>query len=112
MNRRFRVRRGSTSWFAPGCPRLPRAVVTICHGVNSHGGQYAWVGERLASSGLAAYALDLRGRGKSDGERFYVEDVADYVTDLAATIALAKSRDPRAQPHRPHLPVLKLKNED
>ncbi|HVG56365.1 MAG TPA: alpha/beta fold hydrolase, partial [Vicinamibacterales bacterium] len=31
-------------------------------------------------------------RGRSDGERFYVEDVADYVSDVAATVALAKSR--------------------
>ena len=70
----------------------PRAVVVICHGVNSHGGQYGWVGEQFAAAGLAAYALDLRGRGKSDGERFYVEEVADYVADVGATIALAKSR--------------------
>ena len=72
----------------------PRAVVVVCHGVNAHGGQYAWVGEQFVASGLAAYALDLRGRGKSDGERFYVEDVADYVSDVAATVKLAKSRHP------------------
>jgi alpha-beta hydrolase superfamily lysophospholipase len=72
----------------------PRAVVVICHGVNSHGGQYQWAGKQLAASGFAVYALDLRGRGKSSGERFYVENVADYVSDVAATIKLAKSRDP------------------
>jgi alpha-beta hydrolase superfamily lysophospholipase len=71
-----------------------RALVVICHGVNSHGGQYLWVGEQLAASGLAAYALDLRGRGKSEGERFYVEHVADYVSDVAATVVLAKTRHP------------------
>ena len=72
----------------------PRAVVVICHGVNSHGGQYVWAGEQLAAAGFAVFALDLRGRGKSDGERFHVEDVADYVSDVAATMALAKSRHP------------------
>ena len=72
----------------------PRAVVVVCHGVNSHGGQYQWVGEQFESRGYAAYALDLRGRGKSDGERFYVEDVADYVADVSAVIELAASRDP------------------
>jgi acylglycerol lipase len=73
---------------------MPRGVIAICHGVNSHGGQYLWVGEQFAAAGFAAYALDLRGRGKSDGERFYVEHVADYVSDVTATIALAKSRHP------------------
>jgi acylglycerol lipase len=71
-----------------------RAVVVVCHGVNSHGGQYVWAAEQLASAGLAVFALDLRGRGRSEGERFYVEDVADYVSDVANTIGLAKSRYP------------------
>src|SRR5690606_8938640 len=39
-------------------------------------------------------ARDLRGRGKSDGERFFVDAVADYVSDLAGTIELAKAREP------------------
>jgi acylglycerol lipase len=78
------------SWRPPG---KPRGVVVICHGVNSHGGQYFWTAEQLVGSGLAVYALDLRGRGKSEGERFYVEDVADYVSDVAGTVKIAKSRD-------------------
>lgn len=72
----------------------PRAVIVICHGVNSHGGQYFWVAEQFVKSGFAVYALDLRGRGKSEGERFYVENVADYVSDVAGTVRIAKSRHP------------------
>ncbi|RYD68592.1 MAG: alpha/beta hydrolase [Sphingomonadales bacterium] len=78
-------------WEAQG---QPRAVVVICHGVNSHGGQYLWAAERLAENGFAVFALDLRGRGRSEGERFYVEDVADYASDVAGTIAIAKARYP------------------
>lgn len=70
----------------------PRAVVVICHGVNSHGGQHAWTAEQFVARGFAVFALDLRGRGKSEGERFYVEDVADYVADVSGTIAIAKAR--------------------
>ena len=55
----------------------PRAVIVICHGVNSHGGQYAWAAGQFVKGGFAVYALDLRGRGKSEGERFYVENVAE-----------------------------------
>jgi acylglycerol lipase len=72
----------------------PRAVVVICHGVNSHGGQYLWSGEQLSAAGHAVYALDLRGRGKSEGDRFYVENISEYVADVAAVVKLAKSRDP------------------
>src|SRR5262249_30697253 len=72
----------------------PRAVIVLCHGVNSHGGQYLWAAEQFVAAGLAAFALDLRGRGRSEGERFYVEDIADYVSDVATTVDLAKSRHP------------------
>ncbi len=72
----------------------PRAVVVICHGVNSHGGQHGWAAEQLVESGYAVLALDLRGRGRSDGERFYVENIADYVADVAGTIAIARARYP------------------
>ena len=70
----------------------PRAVVVLCHGFNSHSGYYTWAGQQLASRGFAAYALDLRGRGQSDGERFYVQSISDYVDDIAAVVRRAKSR--------------------
>jgi alpha-beta hydrolase superfamily lysophospholipase len=79
------------SWLPPGAPR---AALVICHGVNSHGGQYKWPAEQFVNSGLAVYALDLRGRGKSEGERFYVENVADYVSDVAGSVRIAKQRHP------------------
>jgi alpha-beta hydrolase superfamily lysophospholipase len=72
----------------------PRAVVVICHGVNSHGGQYLWPAGQFAMAGLAPFVLDLRGRGKSDGERYYVDDISEYVADVASVIRLAKSRYP------------------
>lgn len=70
-----------------------RAVVVIVPGFNSHGGYYQWVAEQLTAAGLAVYAVDLRGRGRSDGERFYVEKFQDYVDDAAHLVALAKMRD-------------------
>jgi acylglycerol lipase len=72
----------------------PRAVVVIVPGFNSHSGYYRWVAEQLADHELAVYTLDLRGRGKSDGERFYVETFADYVSDVATFITIAKSQEP------------------
>ncbi len=79
------------SWLPEG---EPRAVVVICHGFNSHSGQYAWVAERFVEQGFAVYAPDLRGRGRSDGERFYVDNVSEYADDLGGAVAIAKSRHP------------------
>ena len=78
------------SWHPGG---KARGVVVICHGVNSHSGYYAWTAEQLVASGLAVYALDLHGRGQSDGERFYLDKISDYVHDVHAVVILAKSRD-------------------
>jgi alpha-beta hydrolase superfamily lysophospholipase len=72
----------------------PRANLVLCHGVNSHGGQYIRAGETFAASGFAVTALDLRGRGKSDGERFYIESIDDYVSDLSQAIELGRSKHP------------------
>lgn len=70
-----------------------RGVVLIVPGFNAHSGYYGWVAEQLTASGLAVYAVDLRGRGQSDGERFYVQTLADWVSDVGRVMALAKSRE-------------------
>jgi alpha-beta hydrolase superfamily lysophospholipase len=79
------------SWRPEG---KPKAVIVICHGFNAHSGLYAWAAEQFVKADFAVYAPDLRGRGKSEGERFYVEDIADYVADVAGAIRIAKERDP------------------
>jgi acylglycerol lipase len=72
----------------------PRAAVVIVPGFNSHSAYYEWTATELVADRLAVYALDLRGRGKSDGERFYVETFDDYVSDVSNCVALVKSREP------------------
>jgi alpha-beta hydrolase superfamily lysophospholipase len=81
------------SWRPAGSPR---GVVVIVHGFNSHSGEYQWIADQLAAGGLAVYAPDLRGRGQSDGERFFVNAFADWVNDVAMIVTLAKSREPGA----------------
>lgn len=73
----------------------PRANLVICPGFNAHGGQYARAAEEFADRGFAVTAGDLRGRGKSDGERFYVKNIGDYVSDLSLTIESARDRHPK-----------------
>jgi len=72
----------------------PRGVVVIVHGFNSHSGQYFWVADQLVKNGLAVYALDLRGRGRSEGERYFVEKIEDYTDDVETLVLQAKSENP------------------
>ncbi len=71
----------------------PRGVVVIVPGFNSHSGRYAWVADQLVAQNLAVYSLDLRGRGKSDGERYYVKAFEDYVGDVSSMVDIAKSSE-------------------
>jgi acylglycerol lipase len=71
-----------------------RGAIVIVPGFNAHSGYYEWVADQFVADGLAVYAVDLRGRGNSDGERFYVESFEDYVRDVEAVVAVASPREP------------------
>src|SRR5262245_48446229 len=79
------------SWRPDGAAR---GIVVLVHGFNSHSGYFAWPAEQFAASGFAAYALDHRGRGKSEGERFYVEHFSDWLEDLDKLVGIARSENP------------------
>jgi alpha-beta hydrolase superfamily lysophospholipase len=69
----------------------------IVPGFNSHSGYYAWTAEQLVRDGFVVYAVDLRGRGKSDGERFYVQKFEEYLDDVDTVVSTAKGREPGLQ---------------
>src|SRR5580765_394966 len=79
------------SWEANG---KARGILILIHGFNAHSGYMTWPGEQFAAHGLAAYALDLRGRGKSEGERFYVEKFSDYLADVNTLVSQARFEYP------------------
>lgn len=76
----------------PGVPA--RAAMVIIHGFKAHSGLYEWPASRLAHAGIAVYAMDLRGNGKSGGEPFWVEKFADYQSDLDRLFAIVRDREP------------------
>lgn len=79
------------SWKPEG---TPRAVIVLIHGFNAHSGYMVWPAEQFLSSGFAAYALDHRGRGRSEGERFYVEDFSEYLSDVDTLVEIARAENP------------------
>jgi acylglycerol lipase len=58
------------------------AAVGIVHGFQEHGGRYAELAEVLTRNGYCAYALDLRGHGRSEGPRVMVSSFEEYLADL------------------------------
>jgi acylglycerol lipase len=68
-----------------------RGAIIIVHGLNSHSGYYQWVADQFTTLNYAVYALDLEGRGESEGERFYVRSIYDYVTEVDQVVDIAKA---------------------
>lgn len=59
-----------------------RAVVVIVHGLKDHSSRYQALAERLAQQGFAVHAFDLRGHGRSEGLRVWVDSFDDHLGDL------------------------------
>jgi len=85
------VKIATRSWSAEG---KPRAIMILVHGFNAHSGYMVWPGEQFSASGFATYALDLRGRGKSEGERFYIESFSEYLADVDGLVKIAREENP------------------
>ncbi len=74
-------------------PNEVRASLVVMHGLKDHSGRYAPLAERLVQKGYAVYAFDLRGHGRSEGERVWVDSFDDYVDDLEAFVRAVKHRE-------------------
>ena len=66
-------------------------VIIIVHGFNSHSGYYQWVAGQFTNQHYAVYALDLQGRGQSEGERFYMQNIEDSINDIDTLVDIAKT---------------------
>lgn len=72
----------------------PKGSVVIAHGFNSHSGYYQWTAEQLAAQNYEVYAIDFPGRGNSDGERYYIGDYNEFVTELNKLVDIARAAHP------------------
>lgn len=69
------------------------AIMTV-HDYGQHSGAYQKAHENLAKKHLNVYTLDLRGHGKSPGERASIEHFDDFLEDLDLLYARVKDREP------------------
>lgn len=74
-----------------------KASLVILHGLGSHGGLFQPLAERLVTQGYSVYALDLRGHGRSDGQRGHINRWEEYREDVHQFVNWVQSQSG----HRP-----------
>jgi alpha-beta hydrolase superfamily lysophospholipase len=66
----------------------PHAKITfaVAHGLGEHAGRYSAFAEAMARRGMGTFAVDLRGHGKSAGQRGHVDSWSQWTEDIAAFV--------------------------
>jgi alpha-beta hydrolase superfamily lysophospholipase len=72
----------------------PKAVVAVVHGVGEHIDRYPHVVKALTESGYVMAGFDLRGHGRSDGQRGHILAWEDYRGDVGRFLNLVSSLKP------------------
>ncbi len=67
-----------------------RAAIVVVHGFGGHSGMVNDMASKLTENGFGVYAMDLRGHGLSEGERWNVNEFDDYIRDLKIFIEMVK----------------------
>ena len=74
--------------------RQQRAVLVNLHGLGDHSGLYPTIANHFPPHGIAVYAFDMRGNGRSPGQRAYVGSWKEYRGDLHAFLARVREWEP------------------
>ena len=75
-------------------PAEPTALVVFLHGLGEHIGSYGPMFDTLTAAGIAVWAADHAGHGRSEGERVLVERVDNLLDDAAHLVKLARAQHP------------------
>jgi len=85
---------GANIFYRRWTPAEPRAVILLAHGLAEHSGRYDEFANFFADAGIATYAPDLPGHGKSDGERGYVRSFREFTDALGDMLAIVRRAHP------------------
>jgi len=61
----------------------PKAVICLVHGLGEYSGRYTHVADALTLAGYAIFAFDLRGHGKSSGQRGHAPSYEALLNDVS-----------------------------
>ena len=74
--------------------RLAQAILVIIPGMGGHSGIFTKMVEYLIERNYSVYSFDVRGNGKSPGQRGYINSWAELRADLKAFLNLVTSQEP------------------
>ena len=91
----FRAYDGLSLYYQAWLPDAARhrAVLVNLHGLGDHSGLYPTLASHFPSRGIALYAYDVRGHGRSPGQRAYLRGWHEYRADLHAFLGLVRERE-------------------
>ncbi|MBT4136395.1 MAG: alpha/beta hydrolase [Candidatus Latescibacteria bacterium] len=76
------------------CPtQNPKAIIALVHGYTEHSSRYQYFAQRCVEAGISVEAYDLRGHGRSNGRRGFVQNFQDYVQDLTHFLQRVRERN-------------------
>jgi alpha-beta hydrolase superfamily lysophospholipase len=71
-----------------------RGTLVVTHGLGEHSEAYTRLAEGVVPGDWDLYAWDLRGHGRSEGERGVIRAFSDYCEDLRAFADFVKKQNP------------------
>jgi len=90
----FPIEGGPSLEYALHVPHGARAGLLVVHGFAEHGARYRHVVGALGPRGVAVMTFDLRGHGRSPGQRGFIARFEEYLEDLAGAREVALRRLP------------------
>jgi alpha-beta hydrolase superfamily lysophospholipase len=93
----FNVSGGLSLYYQSWLPKEPPiGTLVVVHGLGGHSGLFGNVVQAFVPQGYGVYSFDLRGSGRSPGQRGYISRWQDFRDDLNAFVQLVKTQWPDA----------------
>jgi acylglycerol lipase len=70
----------------------PKGFVIIVHGYAEHCARYKFVAKHLTDNGYAVFSFDLRGHGRSEGAKTFINSYDEYLSDLDLFLSRVKAQ--------------------
>ncbi len=87
----FKGKDGTKLYYKKDIPKEPKAIIVVVHGFAEHLGRYEYVKDKLYESGFAVYRYDLRGHGKTEGEKGHIDSFDQFIEDTDQLVNLARN---------------------